>query len=44
MASPTILLPSALTVVVSSANLEPTRVDDPKAEPVMAVISESGGN
>lgn len=44
MASPTILLPSALTVVVSSANLEPTRVDEPKAEPVIAVISASGGN
>lgn len=44
MASPIILLPRALTVVVSSDNLELTRVDDPKAEPVIAVISASGGN
>jgi hypothetical protein len=44
MSSPTNFLPTDLIVVVSSANFELTRVDEPKAEPVTAVISASGGN
>lgn len=44
MASPTNLLPTAFTVLLSRANLEVTRVDEPKVDPVTAVISESGGN
>lgn len=44
MASPTNFLPIDLIVVLSNANLEMTLVDEPKADPVAAVISASGGN
>lgn len=44
MESPTNLLPTDLIVVLSRANFVLTRVDDPKAEPVTAVTSASGGN
>lgn len=44
MASPTSDLPTALMVVSSRDNLVLTLVDDPKAEPVTAVTSASGGN
>lgn len=44
MGSPTNFLPMDATVLLSSANFEMTLVDKPKADPVAAVISVSGGN
>lgn len=44
MVSPSNLPPRAFTVLVSSDNFELTLVEEPKVEPVTAVISESGGN
>lgn len=44
MGSPTNFLPTDATVPLSSANLEMTLVDKPRADPVAAVISVSGGN
>jgi hypothetical protein len=44
MESPTNLLPTDLIVVVSNDNFEWTLGEEPKAEPVTAVISASGGN
>lgn len=44
MASPTSFPAIDLTALLSRDNLDTTRVDKPKAEPVVAVISASGGN
>lgn len=44
MASPTNFLPIDFTALLSRDNFEITLVDKPKADPVAAVISVSGGN
>jgi hypothetical protein len=44
MDSPTNFPATALTALLSRDNLDTTRVDNPKADPVVAVICASGGN